>query len=63
VTETCSYPDSEPTTQTRKVATGNLFNSGEKRFKIGGAMEGRYGYSDDFLGAKRVWKWSLKPRR
>jgi hypothetical protein len=61
-TETCTYPDSEPTTQTRKVTTDNLLDTGSKRFKIGGAMTGRYSYFDDYLNATTVWKWSLKPR-
>jgi hypothetical protein len=63
VTETCTYEDSDPTTQTKKIATGNLLDTGEKRFKIGGAMKGRYSIVDDYLNETTVWKWSLKPRR
>ena len=62
VTETCSYEGSEPTTQTRKVTTGNLLDTGTTRFRIGRAMKGRYSYADDYEHSTTVFKWSLKPR-
>jgi hypothetical protein len=63
VTETCNYPDQDQYTNTVKLEVGNLFDSGEKHFKIGKAMKGRYSYKDDYLHATRTWTWSLKPRR
>jgi hypothetical protein len=63
VTETCSYEGFDPTTDTKKIATGNLLDTGEKSFKIGGAMKGRYSIHDDYLNETTVWNWSLKPRR
>jgi hypothetical protein len=63
VTETCSSEGSDPTTDTKKIATGNLLDTGEKSFKIGGAMKGRYSIHDDYLNETTVWNWSLKPRR
>jgi hypothetical protein len=63
VTETCAYPDAEPTAETKQVEPGNLFDSNSpSSFRIGKAMKGRYSYKDDYLNATTVFNWSLKPR-
>jgi hypothetical protein len=63
-TETCTYPDGgEPTTDTKRIEPGNLFDSrSPSSFRIGKSMKGTYKYFDDYLKATTVFKWSLKPR-
>src|SRR3954452_3138852 len=65
VTETCTFPDGgEPTTETKRIEPGNLFDSNSpSSFRIGKSMKGTYKYFDDYLNATTVFKWSLKPRR
>jgi hypothetical protein len=63
VTETCSYPGSEPTTDEFKFDIRNLFDTGSKAGKIGRAMKGRFVYKDDYLNSTRTFVWSLRPRR
>jgi hypothetical protein len=63
VTETCAYPEQDPSTNEVKLEARNLFDTGGKNGKIGRAMKGRYVYKDDFAHSTKTFKWSLKPRR
>jgi hypothetical protein len=63
VTETCSDSGGGQYTNALKLEARNLFDSGEKHFRIGQQMKGRYSYKDDYLHATKTWTWSLKGRR
>lgn len=64
VTETCAFQDGgEPTTETKRIEPGNLFDATTRRsFRIGKAMKGTYKYDDGEYGTTK-YTWSLKPRR
>jgi hypothetical protein len=63
VTETCTFPDQEPSTDQVRIDARNLFDTGSKSGKIGRAMKGRFVYKDDFNNSTKAYRWSLRPRR
>jgi len=64
-TETCSYPESEPTTEEREVGLPMIFDPTGSRWRPGRRIRGHRSADDsvDQTRSTRSWRWDLKPGR
>jgi hypothetical protein len=63
VTDVCTSDDAAAQSPTRTIDAPNLFNTGERRGRIGGSLTGKHVTKDEHTQSTTTYKWSLRPRR